>query len=79
MNGISLHPHAKVNLGLLIKGKRPDGYHLLETLLYPVYTLADRLEIVPITGHKPQLSLSGIQVDGPVDENLCIKKRKKMT
>jgi len=78
MTGISLHPHAKVNLGLLIKGKRPDGYHLLETLLYPVYSLADRLEIVPITGESPQLSLSGIQVDGPVDENLCIKAWKAL-
>ncbi len=28
--------HAKINLGLRIKGMRPDGYHDIETLLVPV-------------------------------------------
>ena len=29
-------PNAKINLGLNITEKRPDGYHNLETVFYPV-------------------------------------------
>ncbi|MDR0765829.1 MAG: 4-(cytidine 5'-diphospho)-2-C-methyl-D-erythritol kinase [Odoribacteraceae bacterium] len=39
-----LYPHAKVNIGLFITGKRPDGFHDVETILYPV-ALRDTLEI----------------------------------
>lgn len=37
-------PNAKINLGLSITKKRPDGYHNLETVFYPV-ALEDALEI----------------------------------
>ncbi|MCF0193130.1 MAG: 4-(cytidine 5'-diphospho)-2-C-methyl-D-erythritol kinase, partial [Prevotella sp.] len=30
-----LYPPAKINLGLNIVAKRPDGYHNLETVFYP--------------------------------------------
>lgn len=38
--------HAKINLYLKILGKRPDGFHELETLMCPV-SLADELELEP--------------------------------
>ena len=37
-------PNIKINLGLSITEKRPDGYHNLETVFYPV-ALEDALEI----------------------------------
>lgn len=37
-------PNAKINLGLDVVEKRPDGYHNLETLFYPI-PLEDILEI----------------------------------
>ena len=37
-------PCCKINLGLDIVSKRPDGYHNLETLFYPI-PLEDALEI----------------------------------
>src|SRR5450759_2152393 len=40
-------PNAKINLGLRVTEKRPDGYHNLETVFYPI-GLKDALEIVPI-------------------------------
>ena len=41
-------PNAKINLGLDIVQKRPDGYHNLETVFYPI-PLCDILEITPAT------------------------------
>jgi 4-diphosphocytidyl-2-C-methyl-D-erythritol kinase len=39
-------PNAKINLGLNIINKRPDGYHELETCFYPI-PWKDVLEAVP--------------------------------
>ena len=39
-------PNAKINLGLNIVAKRPDNYHNLETIFYPI-PLEDALEVVP--------------------------------
>jgi len=38
-------PNAKINLGLRVTEKRPDGYHNLETVFYPI-GLKDALEVV---------------------------------
>ena len=40
------HPNVKVNLGLNVLCKRPDGFHDLETLFVPYYGFTDTLEIV---------------------------------
>ncbi len=38
------HPNAKINLGLNVTERRPDGYHNLETVFYPI-PLCDTLRI----------------------------------
>ncbi len=43
-NSFSLKACAKINLFLYIKGKREDGYHLLETLMVPV-SLYDEIRL----------------------------------
>lgn len=40
-----LHPTPKINIGLNVLGKRPDGYHNLETLFYPYRGVSDTLTI----------------------------------
>ena len=40
-------PNVKINLGLHVLRKRPDGYHDLETLFVPYFGLHDTLEIIP--------------------------------
>lgn len=40
-------PLAKINLGLNVVEKRPDGYHNLQTVFYPV-PVKDALEVVPM-------------------------------
>mgnify|MGYP000676062958 len=48
-------PNAKINLGLRIVARRPDGYHNIETVFYPVQ-LQDALEIVPTSQQETELS-----------------------
>ncbi len=65
-------PPAKINLGLFIKGKRPDGYHLLETLMYPLPQLCDTLQLTESAGEL-SLEMEGIEIEGDIQTNLCIK------
>ncbi len=39
--------NAKINLGLNVVERRPDGYHNLETVFYPI-PLRDALEVAPM-------------------------------
>ncbi len=67
-----LFPNAKINIGLSVTQRRPDGYHDLETLFYPV-PWYDILEIVPASGSDTTLTVSGRDVDCPVEKNLIMK------
>jgi len=66
-------PNAKINIGLHVVSKRPDGYHNLETVFYPV-KLSDVLEMVE--SQKITLTFSGIPIDGPPESNLIYKAWK---
>jgi 4-diphosphocytidyl-2-C-methyl-D-erythritol kinase len=63
-------PNAKINLGLNVTGKRPDGYHEIETVFYPV-PLKDALEIVP--SDRFSFDGTGIPIDAPAERNLVVK------
>lgn len=63
-------PNCKINLGLHVVGKRPDGFHDLETVFYPL-PLTDALEV--IAPGSLQFNSSGIQIPGNVQDNLCLK------
>lgn len=65
-------PNAKINLGLHILSKRPDGYHNIETVFYPI-NLFDALEIVPAPEGITTFSQTGIQIDGKPEDNLVMK------
>lgn len=101
------YPNCKINLGLHVVGKRPDGYHDLETIFLPVHSLCDELEISefsptpnpsleggevldtkPATktgniipslqggagvGGACRLTVEGIKLDGPTEDNLCMR------
>jgi 4-diphosphocytidyl-2-C-methyl-D-erythritol kinase len=47
---LKLQAHAKINLFLEVLGKRPDGYHEIETVMQEI-DLCDTLEIEEIDGH----------------------------
>jgi len=42
-----VYPNVKINLGLSVLRRRPDGYHDIETLFVPYFGMSDVLEIVP--------------------------------
>lgn len=70
MSQVTLEARAKINLGLQVLGKRPDGYHEIRSVLQSV-SLADRLTV--------RLAGSGIalEVDDPgipaAEDNLVWK------
>lgn len=66
-------PPCKINIGLDILNRRPDGYHNIRTVFYPL-PLYDVLEAVPSA--KTQLHLYGLPINADVSDNLCISAYK---
>ena len=67
------YPNAKINLGLNIVEKRPDGYHNLETVFYPI-NLQDALEVNLLEGEEEfSLKVSGVPIEGEPENNLVVK------
>lgn len=66
-------PNCKINLGLRVLQKRPDGYHDIETIFYPV-PLKDTLELIPSQNKgQPVIHNYGLPVKGEPASNLCIR------
>ena len=68
-------PNAKINLGLDVVSKRPDGYHNLETIFYPI-PLEDVLEITPVDdGDAPEcdFTMYNAVFEGDDNDNLVVK------
>lgn len=72
-----IFPIAKINLGLNVVERRPDGYHNLETVFFPV-NLKDALEVVPMDPDFPSavdcdLKVSNIHIEGDEQRNLVVR------
>ena len=71
-----LYPPAKINIGLSIVGKRPDGFHNIETVFYPI-PLCDSLTVETVqadASQKLSFSCDGIALPGNEPyNNLCCK------
>ncbi len=63
-------PSCKINLGLRITEKRPDGFHNLQSCFYPI-KWQDALEIIPAETF--QFSSSGLPIPGELTTNLCVR------
>ncbi len=63
-------PNAKINLGLHVMHKRADGYHEMESCIYPI-ALCDVLEIIKSSSFTFQSS--GLPISGDEDTNLVIR------
>ena len=73
-----LFPNAKINIGLRILNRRPDGYHNLSSIFIPV-GWQDVLELVPARGEHTTLTQSGpMAVDCQMEKNLVIKAMRTL-
>ena len=70
-------PNAKINLGLNVISRRPDGYHNIETVMMPVPSF-DILEVVESRSGADALHCSGRPVNCPMEKNLVYKALLKM-
>ncbi len=64
-----LFPNAKINIGLDVISKKDDGYHKISSVLYPVITCSDILEITK----QQYFSFKSTGIKIPEGENLCEK------
>ena len=70
-------PIAKINLGLNVVEKRPDGYHNLQTVFYPV-PIKDALEVHVMDEAFPSdydcdLKVTNIAIEGDEQRNLVVR------
>lgn len=65
-------PPVKINLGLSVIYRRPDGYHHLESVFYPV-PWCDVLEVIAMGNQAFAFSSTGLTIPGPSEKNLCYK------
>lgn len=71
---MKVYPNAKLNIGLNIVERRPDGYHNIETIFYPI-GLHDTIEM-EITANSDipcLLQIDGNPIEGQVEDNLVVK------
>lgn len=64
-------PNAKINLGLYIVEKRPDNFHNIETVFFPIHWQ----DVVEIHSSTKETSFQsyGLSIDATPEQNLCVK------
>lgn len=70
-------PIAKINLGLNVVERRPDGYHNLQTVFYPV-AIKDVLEVSVMDDGFPSaadcdIKVTNISIEGDEQRNLVVR------
>lgn len=68
----TVYPCAKINLGLYVTARRPDGYHDLLTAFYPV-PLCDTLQVDEARTAHWSLRTVGKAIQGRPEDNLVVR------
>jgi 4-diphosphocytidyl-2-C-methyl-D-erythritol kinase len=68
-------PNAKINIGLNVTSKRPDNFHNLESIFYPI-NWVDILEINK--SETFEFTSSGLAINTNLDNNLVVKAYRLM-
>ena len=63
----------KINLGLNVLRRRPDGFHELETLFVPCNAFGDELELTPTDAPEATIELIGPAVDWDPQTDLTMR------
>lgn len=75
---MTINAYCKINIGLLVVRKREDGYHELQTVMYPVRGLYDVVDVEATEGSGVEFVGRGITVDCPAEKNLCVRAARLM-
>ena len=78
MTVMIIKAYCKINIGLRIVRKREDGYHELQTVMYPVRDLYDVVGVERCDGDDVMFEGQGIVVDCPAEKNLCVRAARLM-
>lgn len=62
--------NCKINIGLYITGKRPDGYHNLETVFFPI-PIYDVIELIDAA--QTDITIIGQDIPGSPQNNIILK------
>lgn len=73
MKSIKIQCPAKINLTLKVTGKRPDGFHNIESIMQTI-SLYDYLTIKAEPAEKPEIILSGNSTEIPYNEKNLVYK-----
>lgn len=60
----------KINIGLWVLGKRPDGYHNIVSVLYPLHQIVEPVEVLPAFAFSYRCLNQNICPD---EENTCVR------
>ncbi len=71
-NPVTVSVNAKINIGLQVIRKRPDGYHDLQTVFYPTDFFTDTLTVSPYEGDF-SFQVASAEDIGDSSDNLCVK------
>lgn len=78
MTVMIIKAYCKINIGLRIVRKREDGYHELQTVMYPVRDLYDVVGVERCDDDDVMFEGQGIVVDCPAEKNLCVRAARLM-
>lgn len=70
--------NCKINLGLDVLRRREDGYHDLQTVMFPVEGLYDIVEVSRGDLCGAEFLSEGLPIDCPAEKNLCLKAFRLM-
>lgn len=73
---MKINANCKINIGLDVIRRREDGFHDLQSVMFPVRGLYDIIEVV--VSEETNFISKGIVVDCPPEKNLCIKAARLM-
>ena len=68
---MEIRANCKINVGLHILDERPDGYHNIETIMYPIVDFYDTIRVEKSADFS--LVQTGIVADCDVEKNLVVK------
>lgn len=75
---MTIRANCKINLGLRVVRRRDDGYHELQTVMFPVKGLYDIVTVEAVAGDDVEFSATGIVVDCPAEKNLMVRAARLM-